>query len=159
MAFGFWATPHAGAPGVVYDTAFIPLGTEAVSNEGYTYVFLKGVASTITGSWVTFDEAGQTTGLDGNGSDSLVGPVAVATAAIVANKYGWYGRAGTFTAGSGTVADNARVFATDTVFICDDAEVDDYQVHGAIWRSADSSSLATVQINRPWVGLAVDASA
>lgn len=159
MAFGFWTTPAAGAPGVVYDTEFIKLGTKATSNEGYEYIFLKGVASTIAGSWVTFDEAFLTTGLDGNGSDSLVGPVAVATAATVANKYGWYGRVGSFSAGAATVSDNARVFATDTVFICDDAEVDDYQVHGAIWRSTDSSSLATVQINNPWVGLSVDASA
>jgi hypothetical protein len=159
MAFGFWTTPSVGAPGVVYDTAIVPLGTKATSNEGYEYIFLQGVASTILGSWVTFDEAFLSTGLDGNGTATLIGPVAVATAAVVANKYGWYGRVGAFTAGSGTVADNAPVFATDTVFICDDATVDNYQVLGAIWRSANTSALATVQINNPWVGLLVDAVA
>jgi hypothetical protein len=149
--------PMRGAPGEVHDSAQNAIGAEAIDNDGREYVYLKGVASTIAGSWVAYDEAGQTVGLDSD--DSTVGPVAIATAAVVANKFGWYGRKGSFSASAGDVADNARVFMTSTVFVCDDAELDDMQVHGAVWRSEDANSLATVQINRPWVGLAVDASA
>lgn len=151
--------PVAGKPGVVYSEAINTLGQEAIDNDGNTFVFLKGVASTIAGSWVVFDEAFATLGMDVDVAAQVIGPVAVATAAVVANKYGWYGRDGSFAAGAGTVADNAPVFATSTVFIADDAELDDMQVLGAVWRSTDSAALATVEIHRPWIGHAVDASA
>ena len=145
-------TAAVGAPGEVHDTQTNPIGAEATDETGQVYIYLKGVANTIAGSWVTYDEAGVTTGIDTDVAASLVGPVAIATAAVVANKFGWYGRKGAFSAGAGTVADNAKVFPTATVFICDDTGTAGQQIVGAIWRSADSSSLATVQIDYPWVG-------
>jgi hypothetical protein len=159
MAYFISTPPVKGAPGEVDSEARNPIGATAIDSDGYEYIYLKGVANTIAGSWVTFDEAGVTAGIDTDAASSVIGPVAIATAAVVANKFGWYGRKGTFSAGAGTVADNAPVFATSTVFIADDAELDDMQILGAVWRSTDSSSLATVQINNPWIGHAVDASA
>jgi hypothetical protein len=55
------------------------------------YIYLKGVASTIAGSVVTYDHAGATLLLIVNQS----GPVAVALAATVASTYGWYAITGT----------------------------------------------------------------
>jgi hypothetical protein len=149
-----------GAPGEVHDSQQNPLGMEAwfydtINNVLKKYIYLAGVASTIAGSWISYDENGATTGLDTDVAASLVGPVAIATAAVVASKYGWYGRDGAFSAGAATVADNAKVFPTSTVFICDDTSVAGSQIVPAIWRSADSAGLATVEIHDPFVGINV----
>lgn len=68
------------------------LGTRKRDVAGNEYIYLKGVASTAIGSWVNFD-----TGVDFStvllASDvaaTVVGRVAVAKAATVANTYGWY---------------------------------------------------------------------
>jgi hypothetical protein len=170
MAFFVSSPMVAGAPGVVDAVALNPLGTEARDNAGNVYVYLQGVASTIAGSWVTYDEAGLTTNL---ATDSVPGPVAVATAAVVANKFGWYGVHGYFICGAisgGDAAADARVFASATDFLPDDVEADDMQVLGANFVTQEgeaatalgleaTAGLATARINRPWFGIAVDASA
>lgn len=167
--------PAVGAPGEVHDEQLNPLGMEVwfydtVNNLLKKYVYLSGVVSTILGSWVTFDEAGVTANL---ATDSLPRPVAIASAAIVANKYGWYGRSGHFICGAisgGDAAADARVFATATDFLPDDVEADDMQVLGAYFVSQEGEAntalglsategLATAHIMDPWFGLAVDASA
>jgi hypothetical protein len=50
------------------------------------FIFLKGIGSTAEGSVVTYDEEGVTALLAANAK----GPIAVAMAATVANKAGWY---------------------------------------------------------------------
>lgn len=142
-----------GSPTSIDSSAQNKLGTKATDNNGNTYIYLKGVASVIAGSWVAYDEAFAATGLDSDVAATLVGPVAVAQAAVVANTYGWFLIDGSGSATAGTVADNGKVFATATVFSCDDAYVNGNQVHGAVWRSADSSSLATVEVHNPWIGV------
>lgn len=62
------------------------LGQRVRDQAGNEYVFLKGVASTVAGDPVVFDSAFATTRLAG----TLVGDVAIAMAAIVANTYGFY---------------------------------------------------------------------
>lgn len=52
-----------------------------------TFVYLKGVASTALGSWVTFNYDDGTTDLL---AANAIGPVAVAMSANVASQYGWY---------------------------------------------------------------------
>lgn len=167
--------PVAGSPGEVHDTQLNPLGCEAwfydnTNNLLKKYVYLKGVASTILGSWVTYTQAGITANF---ATDSAVGPVAIATGAVVANKYGWYGRNGHFICGAisgGDAAAGARVFATSTDFLPDDVEADDMQVTGAYFVTqegeaatalglAATAGLATAHISDPWFGMAVDASA
>jgi hypothetical protein len=75
-----------GRPGEIHTSALNVVGAEAVSTEGYTYKYLKGVASTVAGDFVTYDGAGQTA----RTGASSTGGVAIATAAVVANQYGWY---------------------------------------------------------------------
>ncbi len=138
----------------IHDSAVNALGTTAKDAAGNEYIFLLGVAAVIAGSWVSYDELFATIGVDSDVAASIVGPVAVAQAAVVAGKYGFFMIKGTTSAGAGTVADNGKVYATATVFICDDAAVTGNQVMGAIWRSADTAGLATVQLNYPHIGQA-----
>lgn len=154
----------------VHSTKKQRLGTRKRDVKGNEYIYLTGVASTIVGSWVTFDEAYLTTNL---ATDSKPGPVAIATAAVEANKYGWYGVKGYFICGAisgGDAAADAPVFASSTDFLPDDVEADDMQVLGATFRTQEgdaaaalgltaTAALATAQINDPWFGSFVDASA
>ena len=57
------------------------LGTRARDSAGNEYVYMTGVASTVLGSWVTYDELYITTLL----AADAIGPVAVAMAAIDAS--------------------------------------------------------------------------
>lgn len=72
----------------VYSRTAVQPGTRIFDQDGNEYIFLRGVASTVAGSWVTYDMSAeyQTTLLAAN----AIGPVAVAMAAIVAGKHGWY---------------------------------------------------------------------
>lgn len=83
-------------------------GTDAIGGAA-EYVYLKGVASTIVGSVVTYDTstlgAGATTLLVADAS----GPVAVAMAITVAATWGWYAIQGTVPVD--TVANSAAAVA------------------------------------------------
>lgn len=121
---------------------------------GNEYIYLKGVGSTVAGSWVIYDEAGATTLLDSDNTE--IAPVAVAQAAVDATtEYGWYMIFGTCTALAADVADNGAVFASATAGTADDAPIADEQVIGAVWRSADTlaTTSATVQLSYPFVGV------
>lgn len=137
----------AGELDQVYDnTNDHNVGDLARDDDGNIYVFGKGVASTAQYSWVSFDEAYQSTLLVANAK----GRVGIAQAAIVTNKYGWYLVYGT---GSGKVltgfADNGVVYATATAGSIDDAAVAGDFIVGAIGRSAISGGLATMELNWP----------
>jgi hypothetical protein len=155
MAFFIGPRVVSGSPTSIHDSAENALGTKAVDNEGNEYIYLKGVASVIAGSWVAFDENYETVGLDTDVAATMVSMVAVAMAAVVADKYGWFLIDGSAPAGAATVLDGGKVFPTATVFICDDTGTAGQQVMNAIWRSADASSLATVEIHNPFVGVNV----
>jgi hypothetical protein len=122
------------------------------------FIFLKGVASTVVGSWVTYnDDDYSTTLLAAN----AIGPVAVAMSANVASQYGWYqiqGKAiGLTLAG---FLDNANVYATATAGSVDDAVVAGDRVKGAKGASAigtPSGSFAEFEIDRPFMDDAVAA--
>jgi hypothetical protein len=85
-----------GAFGDVDTTARNTVGTRVkgldASGNTAEFIYLKGVASTIVGSVVTFDHAGLTTLLVADAS----GPVAIAMAITVASTWGWYGIQGVF---------------------------------------------------------------
>lgn len=117
-------------------------------NGANEYIYLKGVASTALGSWVTYDELGVTTLLAAN----AIGPVAIAQAATVANTWGWYLIDGSCSAKVSTgFADNGNLYATATAGEADDAVVAGDRIKCAIGRSAISGGLATVQVNRPYM--------
>ena len=53
------------------------------------FIYLKGVASTVVGSLVTYNTSSYTTTLAAVGTNKAQ-PIAVAMSANVANQYGWY---------------------------------------------------------------------
>ncbi len=133
------------------------LGTEKKDIAGNTYRYLLGVASTAIGTWVVYDEAGVTTRM----VTTSTGPVAIAKAAVVANKWGWYLVDGV---GNGLAltafADNGTVNATATDGSIDDnsvAAAAELQVFCAIGRSAvnETTLLASFQIWHPYKSLAL----
>lgn len=69
--------------------------TESWDGSGHwnEYIYLNGVASTVAYDWVSYTGTGSTTRL----TSAAIGPVAIAQAACVAGRYGWY-----FINGSGT---------------------------------------------------------
>jgi len=83
-----------------------------------------------------------------------IGPVAVAMAATVAGKAGWYQIGGKGVVKAGTVADNASPYMTATPGVLDDAVVAGDRVKGAKFASADgtpSTGLAEIELWRPYV--------
>ena len=113
------------------------------------FIYMKGVASTVVGSWVTYNsDDWSTTLIAGN----AIGPVAVAMSANVANQYGWYQIQGKASAKAGDVADNAKVYIDTVAGQCDDAVVAGDKVFYAKWASADDTATgrAEVEIARPF---------
>jgi hypothetical protein len=118
------------------------------------FIFLKGVASTVVGSLVVYDQNLATTALapatGGNG------PVAVAMSANVASQYGWYQIGGV----AAVKAPNAMVAGADVFMLAatpgsvDDAVVAGEQVLNAkvsTTTGTPSAGLAIIQINRPFL--------
>jgi hypothetical protein len=150
--------PLAGAQGIaeVSTTANHPLGIRVqAADPTYgvgEFIYLLGVASTATGSWVTFAQDGNSTALL---AANAIGPVAVAMGANVASSYGWYqiyGKAVGKVAAS--YADNGLVYATATAGTVDDAVVAGDRVKLAIGASAigtPSAGLAEFEIQYPFM--------
>ncbi len=143
---------------VTSTTQGVPLGTivrasDPVYGAG-EFIYLKGVASTVVGSLVTFDQYLGTTALapatGGNG------PVAVAMSANVANQYGWYQIGGA----AAVKAPNAMVPGADVFMLAaTPGSVDDTQVNGeqvvnakvSTTTGTPSTGLAIIEINRPFL--------
>jgi len=116
------------------------------------FIYLAGVASTVVGSFVTFNQDDNTTALL---AANAIGPVAVAMSINVASQYGWYqiyGKAvGKCLAG---YADNGLVYATATAGSIDDAVVSGDRVKLALGASAigtPSTGLAEFEIQNPFM--------
>lgn len=131
-----------------------PLGTIVTADDPTYYagefIYLKGVASTAVGSWVTYNmDDGSTTLLAAN----AIGPVAVAMSANVASQYGWYQIGGKAVGKAlASFADNGNVYATATAGSIDDAVVAGDRVKRAKGASAvdtPSTGLAEFEIDRP----------
>lgn len=133
----------------VDDSARYNVLTRTQDAEGNEYIYLKGVASTAAHLAVTYDEAGQTALLVAD----AVGPVAVAMAAIGADKYGWYQVFGSGTVSTAAaVADNAPLYATSTAGKVDDAVVAGDLIVGMVARSAAAAAGdIVVQLSYPVV--------
>lgn len=122
------------------------------------FIYLKGLASTAVGSWVTYNADDYSTTLL---AANAIGPVAVAMSANVANQYGWYHITGKAVGKALTgFADNANVYATATAGSIDDAVVAGDRVKRAKGASAvdtPSTGLAEFEIDRPFMDDAVAA--
>lgn len=131
----------------------LPVGTlvkavDPTYGEG-EFIYLKGVASTVVGDLVVYDQYANTTVRAVAGSR---GPAAVAMSANVANQYGWYQVKGAAVVKAGTVAANGNVYLTATAGTIDDAVVAGDKVDGARIKTADgtpSAGFAVVQLDRP----------
>ena len=114
------------------------------------FIYLKGVASTVVGSFVTYNLKDCTTALL---VANAIGPVAVSMSINVASSFGWYQISGTAVGKAKTgFADNAAVYGTSTAGSIDDAVVAGDRVHNAKGASAvddPSSTLAKFELNRP----------
>ena len=129
-----------------------PLGTRAMDKDGNEYIYLQGVASTADGSWVAFDEAHLTTLLTTN----VIGRVAVAQAAIVASRYGWYQiygyDSGAKAISGGACAADVCLYTTSTAGSVDDVKTATEGIFGATSRVAESGSSGVigVELNYPY---------
>lgn len=155
---------YIGAP-VITDTdtvARVPLGTrlhayDPVYGDG-EFIYLKGVASTAVGSWVTYNSDDFSTSLL---AANDIGPTAIAMSANVASQYGWYQIFGKAIGKALTgFLDNANVYATATAGSIDDAVVAGDRVKNAKGASAvdtPSAGLAEFEIMYPFMDDAVAA--
>jgi phospholipase/lecithinase/hemolysin len=118
-----------------------------------TFIYLKGIASTVVGSLVDYDQFLGTTALAP--ATTGVGPVAVAMSANVASQWGWYQVVGS----AAVKAPNAMTVGADVHMLAatpgsvDDAAVAGEQILGAkvsTTTGTPSSGLALIQINRPF---------
>ena len=117
-----------------------------------TFIYLTGVASTVLGSFVTFNQDDNTTTLL---AANAIGPVAISMSINVASQYGWYQIYGK---GVGLAladyADDGLVYATATAGSIDDAVVAGDRVKLAIGASAvgtPSTGLAEFEIQYPFM--------
>lgn len=140
-----------GSTDDIHDAAKNPVGTVAKDAAGNEYIYLKGVASTVAGSWVTFDETGVTALLAAN----AIGPVAFAMAAVVANKYGWFCRVSMTNQAmiAANCADNAKIGRETSDGVAGDGRAAGDEIYNAITRgaTAGAAALAPVQCFYPFV--------
>lgn len=121
------------------------------------FIYLKGVASTVTGSVVVYNPDDFSTSLL---VANDIGGVAVAMATSVASQFGWYQIQGKAVVKAGAVADNGNVYATATPGQVDDAVVAGDRVKNAKFASADgtpSAGFAECEIWRPFMDDALPA--
>src|ERR1700676_4865847 len=109
---------EGGSQGLLTDIDTVQrnvLGMIQRDDAGNEYIYLKGVAACVAGSWVNYHEDFVpillTTGLGGSG------PVAVALGAVLAVNFGWFVIRHSFVFAlnvSDTMADDSPVYATGT---------------------------------------------
>lgn len=130
-------------------SAQIAVGTCMRDVNGGEHIYLRGTASVVAGTWVTFDENFTTTRL----AADAVGPVAVAGTAITTNLYGWFQRLGknTIATTGDTVAADKLLFISGTAGTVDDTDVAGDYIVGANSLASSSSNVCTVWLNYPWV--------
>lgn len=147
-----------GALANVDTTALNQVGKRCygVDNTGNTaeFIYLKGVASTIVGSVVTYDNVGATTLIVADAS----GPVAIAQAITVVSTFGWYGIQGTFTtdvvansAAAATTAKNPGIEGATPGKVGDGRAAGD-EINNFFQRTATTAAaLVDCQIDHPFV--------
>jgi hypothetical protein len=150
------------APGNVDVDMKVPAGTVATFRDavlgGGEFIYLLGAANTILGSVVTY-QLSDGVSLNGTtvlwaGTANTGSPVAVATAAIVAAKWGWYQIGGAaIVATSGTVAAGNPLYY-QTTGVVQAAAVNGKQIEGAVAGSANgvpTTNQTIVTLDRPHV--------
>lgn len=117
------------------------------------FIYLKGIASTVVGSMVDYDQYLGTTAL--SPATGGIGSVAVAMSVNVANQYGWYHITGT----AAVKAPNAMTPGSEVYMLAatpgsvDDTDVANEQIMNAkvsTTTGTPGAGLALIQINRPF---------
>jgi hypothetical protein len=121
------------------------------------FMYLQGVASLVAGEWVSINPDNHTVA---KLADGHLGGVAIAMAATVASKFGWFqvkGKASGLLAAS--VADNAGLYTTATAGTAGATAANQSEIIGARAAAASGSSAANteVEINYPVCGLSAGA--
>ncbi|AAK94384.1 virion structural protein [Myxococcus phage Mx8] len=154
----YQTTEYGGIlPQNISDTSAVqkaPLGTITRAKDpvfgAAEFIYLKGVASTVVGDLVTYDQYAGTTKRGVAGDRGLV---AVAMSANVAEQYGWYLITGAALVRSAAgVVVGAPVYLTATAGQVDDAVVATDKVDGARFRTVTGTPTAgftVVQMSRP----------
>lgn len=127
------------------------LGTIVRDDQGNEYIYLKGSASVVAGSWVMYDEGFLTVLLD---TTHNFGPVAVALGAVVASDFGWFAIRHSFVFGlciSDTFADDSPCYATATSGSVDDDTAAGQTVYGAWNRTLGTTTSSNFQIMHPFI--------
>lgn len=143
-------------PQNISDTSTVqnaPLGTIVRAQDpvygAAEFIYLKGVAATVPGDLVIYNQFAGTTTRTVAGSR---GPVGVAMSANVANQFGWYQVSGAAVINAAAVVANALVYVTATAGTVDDAVVTGDKVDSAVFRTANgtpAAGKAIVQLARP----------
>ena len=150
-----WATEGSG--GVVYPQSIlgrcITAHDEATTDYGFgDFIYLKGVASTVVGSVVTFEHGIYETALCVAGAK---GQIAVAMSICVADNYGWYQVKGRAVCKSLTGATADKVcYLSGTAGSLDDGVVAGDEIYTSYSQSAldtPAAGLQEVGIDYPWV--------
>lgn len=137
----------------VHSRTAINFGTRAFDQDGNEFIFLKGIDSTVVGSWVTYDSTSfDTTLLAAN----ALGPVAVAMGAIITGKKGWYQVWGNAIACAGATLDvNDVVGRTGADGYVGDGPPAGDIIYNCLTRSAmedgSANTTSTFSINYPYV--------
>lgn len=144
-------SPSVGHPGEVHTTQKNDLGAVRKYSDGSEYIYLSGVASLAANEWVTYVPGTWAAVRLVSGAK---GPVAIASAAIVAGDYGWFLIVGSATAVcESSIVSNANCYAMATTGRVDDAIVKNDQIKGAKTTTAGAAGgTATVAISRPYIG-------
>ena len=112
------------------------------------FVYLRGVAGTLVGDAVVYDENGQTT----RAVAASRGTVAVAVQPVLANQFGWYQVQGLGPVRATTVVADSRPYLTATAGQLDDTVAAGQAIDGMRFQSADgvpSAGLALAILNYP----------
>lgn len=127
-----------------------PVGSRGRDASGNEYIYLPGVASVAAGTWVSFDENFVTARLTSN----AVGSVAIAMAATVAGRWGWFQIYGKGAGAIGnTVSGDKALYISSVTGSVDDLLVTGDKIIGALSRSTGTVTGSTidVQLNYPFV--------
>lgn len=125
------------------------LGSRAKDVNGGEHIYLRGTASVVAGSWVTFDSNYTTTLLADLGA-----PVAVAGTAITTDQYGWFQIAGinSIARAGKAIGANAQLFYDNAnAGYVDDTDVATGFIVGAVSVAASSGSAVTVYLSYPYM--------
>ena len=134
---------------IVDTSKLAELGLRSVDKNGNEFIYLQGVASTVAGDWVVYNEDYETTRLTAN----EVGPVAIAMAAINATtSYGWYQIFGVNEISrTDTISADKSLYIDGSTGRADDLGVAGDLIIGAYSMPADTSNVATVFLVYPHV--------